>query len=261
MRSGGGKVVMGCVAVKDGESCSRHCSCASLNCPLPSQENSSPEKVPEAGPLVATQTTVRGTAHLPRLIDLEQPIEHPRYQPPQLRKRQRRRPVFSPAWPPASGTRSPPATAPDDDATPPRCVPGSPQGPLRSYHPSSTVRSDDPPGTPARTPATIPPLPLATAGSRASSSRLPAGGEIPPAFPPRPTLCFRSWPAPGSEPPERAEAPWLRPALPPPPRRSPARPHTTDRPAQRGPSGDPPAPREARLPPRPAPARWRARPP
>src|SRR5262249_37050344 len=96
----------------------------------------------------------------PRLIDLEQPIEHPRYQPPQLRKRQRRRPDFSPAWPPASGTRLPPATAPDDDANPPRCVPGSPQGPLRSYHPSSTVRSDDPPGTPARTPATIPPYHL-----------------------------------------------------------------------------------------------------
>src|SRR5262249_44791168 len=53
MRSGGGKVVMGCVAVKDGESCSRHCSCASLNCPLPSQENSSPEKVPGSLPWFA----------------------------------------------------------------------------------------------------------------------------------------------------------------------------------------------------------------
>src|SRR5271170_1691865 len=45
MRSGGGKVLMGCVAVNDGESCSRHCSCAFLNCPPKTKKKIPAEKV------------------------------------------------------------------------------------------------------------------------------------------------------------------------------------------------------------------------
>src|SRR5262249_57278824 len=83
-----------------------------------------------------------GGAPAPRTSPPQPPLQHPRDQPLQLHRRQRRRPFFSRDVSPPSGTTSPSTPMPGGDTTRARSAPHSPPGPPPLWPAASTPRSD-----------------------------------------------------------------------------------------------------------------------
>src|SRR5262245_28971062 len=92
--------------------------------------------------LVAAQAPVHGAANMAGTLALQHPLQYPRQQHPHLRHRQSRRPPFSPARSPTSGTRSPATLGFDGGASPPTSAPASPPSPPPPWPASSIL----PPG-------------------------------------------------------------------------------------------------------------------
>src|SRR5262245_48695426 len=98
------------------------------SCPLfnsPGRQAFASSVVLEPRFLVPPQPTGHGPADAGRPVATQEPVEYQPDRLPDLRQRQRRGPLFSPAGSPASGTTRPPATAPGGGASPPTSAPGS----------------------------------------------------------------------------------------------------------------------------------------